>query len=426
MPPRADQQVILAGQATPSELVELAQLVRQRLAANPWPLPPSAFPPNSALVGGAVRDALLDRLGPCPDLDLVIAADAIGLAKSLARQWGGTAVVLDGERCIARLVLKGWTIDLARQAGADLEEDLGRRDFSINAIACPLAQGSALVDPTGGLQDLKAGQLVAISEANLQADPLRLLRGLRLASELDFSLNAASSEWITRHALMLGQVAGERVLAELEKLADCTNGHRGLQRAMELGLMGCWQADPAGQSRLEQLGEGAASCRNFNPAETAEFLPLARLAVLFSSSALEALRSSRRLQKRCGLLRQWQTTLASHGGLEDLVSLENLPEMERWQLHQELEADLPALLLSLPVAEARAALARWRDPSDPLFHPQSPIDGRTLQRELGMPAGRELGSLLEHLSLERAFARLPGASPEVMLACRKWLNSRRD
>ena len=81
------------------------------------PVKPEMFPTGTALVGGAVRDALLDRLGTCPDLDLVLPANVLKLTRRLAAELGGTCVVLDEERDMARLVLKGWTIDLARQLG---------------------------------------------------------------------------------------------------------------------------------------------------------------------------------------------------------------------------------------------------------------------------------------------------------------------
>ena len=183
---------------------------------------PDQLPEGTALVGGAVRDGLLGRLAAQPDLDLVVPGDAIELARRLGRQFGGTCVVLDQERSIARLVLKGWTIDLARCAGGDLTADLTRRDYTANAIALPLgglglgsdmAADLRLIDPCGGLQDLAAGRLVAISEANLLDDPLRLLRGVRLACELDFAIAPATWELIRRHRQRITAVAGERVLA---------------------------------------------------------------------------------------------------------------------------------------------------------------------------------------------------------------------
>ena len=403
MLPQLHQNPILAGQ------------VLERLNPADWPLPTGAFPQGTALVGGAVRDALLNRLGPRPDLDLVVSGDAIGFAKEASRRWGGTCVVLDEGHGIARLVIQGWTIDLAAQEGASLEADLGRRDFTVNAIALPLEEGAVLVDPTGGLDHLQRGQLVAVQEANLVADPLRLLRGLRLASELGFELEPQSQVWIERHAALLGSVAGERVLAELEKLAAAPEGHRGLQACQTMGLLHPWGADPLAQASLQELSEQNARARGLGNEELGWALPLARLAALFGRKALEGLRSSRRLQQRCHTLRHWQT--ASSRG--------QLSETDQLRLHQELEADLPALLLFWPEASAQTAMGRWRDPADPLFHPRPPIDGKSLQEHLALKPSRQLGELLHHITLERAFRRLPAApepSPEGMAqvwACAK-------
>jgi len=409
MPPQLHQNFILAGQ------------VLERLNPAGWPLRPEAFPEGTALVGGAVRDALLNRLGPRPDLDLVVNCDAIGFAKEASRRWGGTCVVLDADHGIARLVIQGWTVDLATQEGGSLEADLGRRDFTVNAIALPLGEGASLVDPTGGLDHLQRGQLVAVQEANLVADPLRLLRGLRLASELGFELEPQSQVWIERHAELLGNVAGERVLAELEKLAAAPGGHRGLQACQAMGLLKPWGADPLAQGSLQELSEQNARGRGLGTEELSWALPLARLAALFGRQALDGLRSSRRLQQRCHALRHWQT--AGPSG--------QLSETDQLRLHQELEADLPALLLYWPEVWAKAALDRWRDPADPLFHPRPPVDGKSIQDHLALKPSRQLGELLHHLTLERAFGRLPAApeaSPEGMAevwACAKrWGNGK--
>jgi tRNA nucleotidyltransferase (CCA-adding enzyme) len=242
---------------------------------------------------------------------------------------------------------------------------------------------------------------VAVQEANLVADPLRLLRGLRLASELGFELEPQSQVWIQRHAALLGSVAGERVLAELEKLAAAPGGHRGLQACQAMGLLKPWGADPHAQTSLDGLSEHNARTRGLGNEELGWALPLARLAALFGRQALDGLRSSRRLQQRCHALRHWQAVGPSG----------QLSETDQLRLHQELEADLPALLLFWPEASALAALDRWRDPADPLFHPRPPIDGKGLQDHLALKPSRRLGELLHHLTLERAFGRLP-AAPE--------------
>ena len=86
-------------------------------------------------------------------------------------------------------MLNGWTIDIARREGSSLEDDLWRRDYRLNAIALPLNPARELVDPTGGLKDLAEGQLSAVREENLRADPLRLLRGPRLLAQIPLTLS---------------------------------------------------------------------------------------------------------------------------------------------------------------------------------------------------------------------------------------------
>ena len=414
---------------------EVAQELWQRLLAEPWPLPLEALPPGTALVGGAIRDALLGCLAPRPDLDFVVEGDAIALARHLARHHGGSAVVLDADHGIARLVVKSWNIDLAQRDGADLEADLGRRDYTVNAMALPLSTGggspAALVDPTGGLAHLQSRQLVAVSEANLLADPLRLLRGIRLACSLNFSLEPTSEGWIARHASQLSAVAGERVLAELEKLAESPAGEQGLALVLRCGLLQGWHADAAAPPTLSVLSLEQTQRRGLLDAEAAWALPLARLSALLPPEALIALRSSRKLQQRCRALRRWQRALENVGGWSGLV------EPRRLALHQDLEDDLPALLLLVPDPPGDL-LERWRNPQDRLLHPRPPLDGRQLQQELGIPAGPVLGQLLDHLTLERAFGRLgegPEECPTALAAAERWwvqqkgsdgLDSRRD
>ncbi len=418
MPARPHQDAILTAPA-----LEAAAVVRQRLAPQCWPVPLAALPAGTALVGGAVRDALLGRLAEKPDLDFVVPADAVGLCRRLAREHGGSAVVLDGARDIARLVLRGWTLDLARCEGADLATDLTRRDYSANALALPLHGEGPLLDPTGGQADLARGELVAVSEANLLADPLRLLRGVRLSWELGLPLAAGSQGWITAHAARLAEVAGERVLAELERLAGLADGEGGLAAAHRAGLLAAWGAALAPGLPLAQLNPAAAQQRGFAADETSLALPLARLAALFGSRGLEQLNASRRLQQQSQALRRWAGRLVPYGG-----DLSGLAEEEQLQLHQELAATLPALLLSLPVPIASPALRRWRDPADPLFHPRPPLDGHQLQQTLALPPGPRLGALLEHLRRERAFGRVAANADRatVLAAARRWLEQRHD
>ena len=175
---------------------------------------------------GAVRDAFLGRHNPNPDLDLVVRSDALRHYARLAKTFGGKHVVLDEQRDIARLVINGWTIDLARQEGDGLEDDLWRRDYSLNALALPLQPLAPLCDPTGGLDDLKHGCLRAVREQNLLDDPLRLLRGLRFLAEIPLVLDAQTGEWIQRHRQALVVSAPERILAELQRLVKGPTDYR--------------------------------------------------------------------------------------------------------------------------------------------------------------------------------------------------------
>jgi tRNA nucleotidyltransferase (CCA-adding enzyme) len=404
------------------------------LAIATWPLPLTLLPPGTALVGGAVRDGLLGRLGERPDLDLVVPEDGLALARRLARELGGTAVALDPERSIGRLVLQGWTVDLARLQGESLVADLARRDFTVNAMALvlPLAgEPPVLVDPLAGLIDLRQGQLRAIAEANLLDDPLRLLRGLRLAAELGFALTPQTWAWTVHHRARLASVAGERVLTELRRLVEAPDGARGVDLLARSGLLDGWTAPPAGPPSAAEppcatpaahLTPAAARLRGFTDGEAGASLPIARLAALLDERALRALHASNSLRQRCRHLRRWRQRLGDRTPGER--GLDALPEAERLELHRQLAGDLPALLLELDPPVATEALQRWRDPDDPLFHPRPPLDGLELQNALGLRPGPRLGALLEHLTIERAFGRLPRQAHgdlQTLEAARRWI-----
>ncbi|MFM9072994.1 MAG: CCA tRNA nucleotidyltransferase [Cyanobium sp.] len=423
MPPDPTGSSILACDTEPH------QALWKVLAPSRWPLPFQVLPPGSALVGGAVRDGLIGRLGDRPDLDLVVPANGIALAHQFARQLGGTAVDLDRERAIGRLVIKGWTVDLAKQEGDSLWADLHRRDFTVNAIALRLPIGPeslALIDPLNGLGDLKKQQLRAISEENLLEDPLRLLRGLRLASELGFSITDQTWDWILHHGASLASVAGERVLAELQRLVDCVEGTQGLELLLASGLLEAWTAPIAGVA-ISHLCAEEARLRGLTEEETALALPVARLASLLDESSLEALHGSNKLRRRCRHLRRWRQRLATVDAVKH-QGFGALPEAEQLELHRQMGPDLPALLLELAPPAAQTALHRWRDIGDPLFHPAPPLDGRILQERLGLRPGAGLGQLLDHLTTERAFGRLPrdASDQQTLTAARAWLETTGD
>jgi poly(A) polymerase len=173
------------------------------------------------LTGGFVRDTLIGR--DSGDVDIVVGAQAMELARDVAKALGGTFVPLDDVNEIARVALPGGKrevggeqgeplhIDLATMHGS-IGEDLALRDFTIDAIAIDLREiadpGAPLIDPFGGQRDLEAGLVRSISEEAFRRDPARLLRAPRLAAEFGFSLADETREQIERHHLLITQVAG--------------------------------------------------------------------------------------------------------------------------------------------------------------------------------------------------------------------------
>src|SRR5579875_2771840 len=187
---------------------------------------------RSWLVGGAVRDRLLGRA--TLDLDAVVAGDPAALAREVGRRAGGHAFELSeafgGWRVAARD--RRWQLDLLGLAGARVEEDLARRDLTINAIAQPLLAGGEIgeaVDPFGGIADLRAGRLRMVSERSFRADPLRVLRLARLAAQLGFEADPATLARARDSAGDLATVAGERTFAELRALVCAPQPLAGLR-----------------------------------------------------------------------------------------------------------------------------------------------------------------------------------------------------
>jgi putative nucleotidyltransferase with HDIG domain len=186
------------------------------------------------LVGGAVRDELLGR--PTPDYDLAVDGDVRVLARELGRSAGGHAFQLSDEFGAWRVRAheQGWQIDLMPLLGETLEQDLRRRDLTINAIAREL--GSAeLIDPCGGVADLEARRLRSVGPDSFSADPLRVLRLARLAAELGFTPEQDTLRLAAASAAALSTVAAERVFAELRLTLSADGAVAGIELARELG-----------------------------------------------------------------------------------------------------------------------------------------------------------------------------------------------
>jgi putative nucleotidyltransferase with HDIG domain len=190
---------------------------------------------DSWLVGGAVRDAL--RGQPTDDLDIVIDGDVAAAARALARSGGAAAFELSDEFGAWRVVARGqaWQVDISPLRGGSLNGDLLMRDFTINAIAQPLG-GGALIDPHGGVADLQAGRLRLVSERSFRDDPLRAVRLVRLALELELEPDPSARDAARAIAPALTGVSAERVFAELKRILASDRVVEGFELLDELGL----------------------------------------------------------------------------------------------------------------------------------------------------------------------------------------------
>jgi tRNA nucleotidyltransferase/poly(A) polymerase len=181
------------------------------------------------IVGGAVRDRLLLR--PVLDVD-VACADPRDAAYRFASRFGGAAFQLSERHGAWRVVVEGAveTVDFTPLADG-IDADLASRDFTFNAIAEHVATGDPY-DPHDGRADLGAGVVRAVSESVFVDDPLRLLRAVRFEDELGFRLDDRTEELLRASALLVTEAAGERILAELERLSPA-----GYRRLDEVGLL---------------------------------------------------------------------------------------------------------------------------------------------------------------------------------------------
>ena len=189
------------------------------------------------LVGGVVRDALLGR--PLVDVDLAVDGDPEQVARAVAKALRGAAFGLSDSFGAWRALDRERTVacDVSPLQGPTIEDDLGQRDFTINAVAVPLAGGDP-IDPHGGLKDLEAGALRVLGAHSYATDPLRTLRLVRLAAELGMAPDAETERLTQAAAPRLTEPSGERVFAELRRLLVARDALDGLELARRLGVIG--------------------------------------------------------------------------------------------------------------------------------------------------------------------------------------------
>ena len=197
------------------------------------------------VVGGAVRDALLDR--PFTDLDLCIEGDAELTARRIARAHGGTCFPLSdehgcwrivpansGDTLLARSITQ---VDICSLVGGTLASDIHARDFTMNALAVAVDAPATIIDLVGGLDHLEHGTIAVASDHALTDDPLRMIRAVRFARELDFTIDEPTLTDIVRLAHLADGPAGERTFSELSRILLAPQARTGMHLLDRLGLL---------------------------------------------------------------------------------------------------------------------------------------------------------------------------------------------
>ena len=197
------------------------------------------------LVGGLLRDQLLGRALRGPNVDLAVASGAVELCVSLARHLGGAFVPLDEAAGSARVVItqggQRLELDVSDFRGPTLEEDLRRRDFTVNALAVRLEdwlrypEPPALIDPLRGQEALAKRELRACFPGTFEEDPVRILRGFRFAAQLDFTLDASTMPLMARVVSGLSRISGERIRDELAMIFETDRAAQAVRSLNELG-----------------------------------------------------------------------------------------------------------------------------------------------------------------------------------------------
>jgi len=415
------------------------ELVVSRLAAKNWPFSLEYLPQPVYMVGGAVRDAILGRVREYVDLDFIIPADAVKVARKIAQRYQAGFVLLDAERQIARVVFPHATVDFAQQEGESLITDLHRRDFTINAIAYnPHTQ--EIIDPLEGYKDIESGLLRMISPVNLQNDPLRLMRAYRQAAQLGFTIEPATQETIRSLAKSINQVAAERVRVEIGYLLANSQGTFWLNLAWKDGVLTSFFKNATEESFIkltavdqaytlisenwQQLGEELANY--VRETVKTSWLATAKLACLVDSKPEIAEIELQELTYSRAEIRAVTTGLR----LFSEIKAVKMPLRKQYFLFREMGILFPAVLV-LALANDLVSkgifeesmfityeplIKRYLDKNDAVAHPIPLLNGKDVMMALDIPASSLVGELLMEVGVAQAEGKISTVEAAIEFA----------
>ena len=367
-----------------------------------------SLPSGSYLVGGYIRDLILGRLNSVIDVDIVVPKNSIEIGKKIADKFNGKFIILDEARDIVRIIFKHISVDIAPQISSSINHDLLSRDLSINAIAFSF-ENKLLIDPYNGIKDLQLSFLRTFSKQNVLDDPLRVLRCVRFVSELNFNLDASLINFIKTYKSHLRLVANERINYEIQRIIRGRNASQAIKLINKFKIFEYIQSEK--NLILNDLEK--TNFEEFNKFEKEKYLPLFFLSQILDESSLKNLKFSKSEISKVRLLRKWNLLLK-------IKTINELNEVERFNLHQELETILPSFILFLPESFYLDWLTRWRDKDDKLFHPSHLINGEVVKKYLKIQDGPILGMVINYLSRELAFNRLDNFD-EAIYKGKQWI-----
>jgi poly(A) polymerase len=207
------------------------------------------------VVGGAVRDAMMDKAPH--DVDFALQREAVSVARRVADALGGAYYLLDEERGTGRVLLN-WkesgrlVLDFALLRGSDVESDLRARDFTINAMAIKTSQSNVLIDPLGGAADLRRKLLRVCSSTALVDDPVRIIRGIRFAAELDFHIQPETTQLMRTAVAELERVSAERKRDEIFRILEGPQPAAALRALEAIGALPHTLPELAGLKGVKQ------------------------------------------------------------------------------------------------------------------------------------------------------------------------------
>jgi tRNA nucleotidyltransferase (CCA-adding enzyme) len=383
--------------------------------------------PECHVTGGYVRDRLLSKKSV--DLDLVLPGsleEATGPARRLAARLDTRAHLLGRDaNQVWRIETPDIRIELWSRGELSLDQDINRRDFSLNTLVWKLPDGP-LEDRAGGVPDLKSGIIRALSIQNLADDPVRLVRAPRFLAQLEgFRIDRETDRWIRDLAPGLFNAPRERVGLELLKLTGAQGAAVGIRSLITLGLFESSAPDDARcdpvwtERNLTALDRLTGSVPHPVTAAVRESGFTASLAFLlrgwgsFTAKAIAAY--------------AWPRTTRQHAaraaGLLDhaVETVKSSAADRRWFIYT-AESVFPAAIAFAAAVEPDQPWTRWwrmwRDRGPELMYPEPLLSGHEIADILGLDHGPQLGRLVEALTE----AQVKGEVKSVGGA-RRWLES---